>query len=178
VSRRGFTLLEIMISMVVITVTIAIYSGAVGEMLRSQNERRRTALAAGAARDVIERIRGMNAADRWASFNSNPLDDPGGKGTAPGSAFAVPGLVALADDPDGFVGEIAFPELEGMLREDSNDAELGMPRDLNGDTLIDKLDHSGDCALLPVRVTVRYQSSMGPRRVDLFSEIADLGGEE
>ena len=47
----------------------------------------------------------------WRRYNSNPADDPGGPGTAPGNNFAVPLLRPLPGDADGLPGEIFFPEI-------------------------------------------------------------------
>jgi len=58
------------------------------------------------------------------------------------------------------------------LREDYVDAKLGMPRDLNGDSLIDDLDHSGDYVVLPVHVQIRWRGNFGPRVYDLYTQIA------
>jgi hypothetical protein len=54
--------------------------------------------------------------------------------------------------------------IAGALREDYVDAALEMPHDLNGDGAIDSLDHRGDYRILPVTVTVEWQSPRGPSR--------------
>ena len=91
---------------------------------------------------------------------------------APGANFAVPELNGLPGDADGLCGRVIFPtQLVGaveQLREDVIDAELGMPKDLNGDAgVIDALDHAANYRLLPVRVRVEWQGAIGPRRVDI-----------
>ena len=87
----------------------------------------------------------------------------------------MPGLDPRPDDPDGFVGRILLPERDGALREDASDVELGLPRDLDGDTLVDDLDHRGDYRILPVKVEIAWQSPLGPRRIEMFTMLAPGG---
>lgn len=63
------------------------------------------------------------------------------------------------------------------LREDYIDARLGMPRDLNGDSLIDDLDHADDYIVLPVHVQIRWRGDFGPRVYDLYTQIALFASE-
>ena len=76
----------------------------------------------------------------------------------------------LTHDPDGMAGRIVMPALVGVpgeLREDLNDADLGLPRDLSGDGIWDADDHSVDYQLLPVRVLIEWKSKSGNRLVEL-----------
>ncbi len=59
-----------------------------------------------------------------------------------------------------------------QLREDYVDARMGMPRDLNGDNFIDDLDHVEDYIVLPVHIEIEWRGRFGPRRLDLYSQIA------
>jgi type II secretory pathway pseudopilin PulG len=174
--RAGISLLEVLIALVMFTVAVTAYAGAVASTSQSSTERRASSLAAAAARDMIERMRATPAHERFAAFNTNPADDPGGAGTAPGGAFAVEGLTAMPGDADGFVGAVEFALLEGELREDATDARLGLPRDLNGDTLIDSNSRANDYVILPVRIRVEHQVR-GDRRVfELHTELVDWDG--
>jgi hypothetical protein len=112
----------------------------------------------------------------WALYNDDPADDPAGPGTAPGPHFAVSGLDPLEGDSDGCVGRVRLPSAEGQLREDADDEGFGLPRDLNGDTLIDERHHADDYAILPVLVELEWRSSLGPRRLQMHTMLADLGG--
>ena len=60
------------------------------------------------------------------------------------------------------------------MREDLADAELGTPRDLNGDCLVDASDHAADYTLLPVVVRLRWQSHHGPREFRLYTALSEL----
>lgn len=133
------------------------------------------------ARSVLERMIAIDTSTVWSLYNENPFDDPGGPGTAPGRHFSIPGLKTLASDGDGFVGEVILPAFNvgtplapvWALREDAIDGELGLPRDLNGDHVIDSADHANDYRILPVRVRVEWQGELGPRRFELASTLVD-----
>jgi hypothetical protein len=62
-----------------------------------------------------------------------------------------------------------------QLREDVVDPEMGMPRDLSGDSVVDSADHALDYMLLPVRVTIEWQGVTGRRRFQMFSLLVDFG---
>lgn len=131
-----------------------------------------TGLAQAYARRAIERMKGVDFADVFATFDKNPADDPSGVGTAPGANFEAFGLEPLATDLDGRPGEISFPTVDfggvAQLREDVSDPALGMPRDLNGDGLPpDALDHAADYRVLPVRVRVQWRGATGPRSITI-----------
>ncbi len=55
------------------------------------------------------------------------------------------------------------------LREDFTSEDLGLPRDLNGDSIIDAEDHSGDYLLLPITIRVEWAGPHGPRSYEVHS---------
>ena len=175
-ARAGLTLIELMVSMSISLVAMAMFSSALIATSRMGAEKRLTTIAANAARNAIESMRAQAHAERFARFNADPSDDPDGKGTAPGCHFAVDGLSPRPDDADGFVGQIVIPMIGSELREDAVDERLGLPRDLDGDTLVDKLDHAGDYVILPVMVQIEWQGVSGPRRLEMHSMLVDLSG--
>ena len=131
-----------------------------------------TATALDAAQSVLERIRSEENFDEiFQRYNANPLDDPL-LGVSPGAAFEVRGLTAINGDPDGFVGEIHLPGDGTFLLENGVDPELGLPSDLNGDDVVDALDHSGDYGILPVRVRVRWTGRSGVQQLDLVTTVS------
>lgn len=164
---------------------------------------RETALAMEGARTVIETMRGKPFGDLWQLYNEDPFDDPGGPGTAPGARFVVEGLETVPGD-GGFVGRIEFPamltetlvaggnqggltkggqtgeggspltEIHWQLREDVVDERLGLPRDLNGDHVIDNLDHGDDYLILPVRITVTWNGVHGIRSTSIHTMLAEM----
>lgn len=82
----------------------------------------------------------------------------------------------LVDETElvGGTGSSGATETGWMLREDYVDANLGMPRDLNGDSIIDNKDHSEDYILLPVQIRVEWQGTSGRRWLDVYSMLTDL----
>lgn len=177
-SRAGVTLLEAVIALAVMTVAMSLFSGMVASTSSQQMLNHEFPQASEAAREVLERMRNEDFDEVLALYNADPDDDPGGSGTAPGNRFAVDGFEALPGWPAGLVGEVHFPLVqvggEWQLREDVEDEALGLPRDLNGDSMIDELDHRGDYLVLPVRVTVDWQARSGPRHIEVFTLFAEF----
>lgn len=161
-SRRGSTLLETLIAISVVVVGLLGLLGSISTSVSTTAKTREAALGAEAARRVVEELRATPFGDVFATYNDDPLDDPGGPGTAAGSRFEVSGLDPLPTDGDGAAGEVLFPTIAGALREDSQDSLLGMPRDLDADGAVDSEDHSGDYAVLPVLVRVEWSGAKGP----------------
>ena len=60
--------------------------------------------------------------------------------------------------------------VESALREDSADESLGMPRDLDGDKLVDSANHAADYVVLPVRVCIEWKGATGDMSLDLYNE--------
>ena len=166
-SRSGFTMLEVSIVCVIMAVALVMLSGTIASTAQVVPQSAERFRAAEAAADIIEQMHGSSIDDLFRLFNVNPDDDPDGMGTAPGAAFDVDGLAPVKGDPDGRVGRILMPELNGQLLEIVEDALLGMPRDLNSDTELDDFDHAGDWIILPVVVRIEWQGSHGVRSIDI-----------
>jgi hypothetical protein len=164
--NAGVTLIEVSMGIAVLVTAVLGFSKTMVMIEQAHQRTREVGLASQAARQVLERIQSVSYAEAFRRFNGDASDDPGGAGTAPGMNFAVPGLSAVAGDPDGLPGEILFPTPNGqpgVLRENVADAALGMPRDLNGDGFVSAVaNYSTTYTILPVRVRVRWVSSSGP----------------
>jgi type II secretory pathway pseudopilin PulG len=162
--ERGFTLFEVLIGATILALGLI---GLVVTLLNSRNLGRsneETARAAEALRLVVERMEGVNSADLFRIFNAETTDDPGAAGSAPGSAFAL-----TMESGEYFV-EIEFPCVAGapgVLREDVEDAEMGMPRDLNMDGAVDSASHSTGYVQLPARIRVTWGGVNGTRSMEL-----------
>lgn len=174
--RRGLTIIEITITMSVLVLVLVGFSQALlGSMVASKTNRE-ASLAADGARQIVERLQGSELGRAFKAYNSTTADDEGGD-TLPGG-FAVPGLQPRANDPDGLVGRIIFPEFQGAtgieLREDLQDFSLDMPRDLTGDGVIDALDHSDLYSILPVVVRVEWRGSSGPGTFEYKTILSDF----
>lgn len=166
----AFTLVEVCVAGAVLAIAL---SALVGSMVTSMSLHRvnhETALAQQGARRALEELQAVPFREVFAAYDAYSGDDAGLSVVARGAAFAVAGLSAPPGDADGLCGEVLFPvTLVGgvpELREDVVDAELGLPRDLNGDGLVDALDHSADYVLLPVRVRVAWRGVTGDPAVD------------
>lgn len=160
-----------MMAAVVLAIAISGVCGSIVVAMSLNRVNRDTAVAQQAARLSIEEIEGRLFSEVFAAYNANLGDDAGLLSPARGANFAVAGLEPLAGDPDGMCGRVMFPTATvggiEQLREDFVDAALGMPFDLNGVAPIDALDHAADYRLLPLRVRVEWQGSIGPRSVDI-----------
>ena len=167
----GFSLLEITIAMVVLLVAIGSVSSTVVSTTNLSRGNEQVAIADEAARQMAARLKETGFRDIFATYNTDPADDPFNPGTAPGADFAVRGLSPRRNDPDGLPGRIEFPTVVGAtgaleLREDAPNDALGMPRDLNGDGL-DALDHSDDYIVLPVSIIVEWSGAGGQSQLRL-----------
>jgi hypothetical protein len=176
----GFSLLEVTLVVTVLLFAMLAMSRSLGESMQLTEVNRESALAMDAAREMIEVLEGVpEFSDIFLLYNSDPTDDPGVLGSAPGSGFAVAGLQAPADDPDGLAGEVLFPTVlngfgQPRLSEQVDDPGLGMPRDLDGDGESISPDVSDTYRLLPVRILIRWRCSTGERVHEVRTLIADL----
>jgi len=175
-SRSGFSLIEIAVVMILLVIAIGGLSSAVVSSIRLSRTNEESAIADDAARRMIAELRTVGFLDIFASFNADPGDDPGGAGSAPGPNFVVVGLTPQNDDADGLVGEIRFPTAPlgpGVaLNEDSQDSNLGMPRDLNGDGDSTDLVQT-NYLVLPVSVRIQWTGSAGRSFVELRTVITE-----
>ncbi len=168
------TLVEVMIAMVVVTISVYMLTSTVMATIGHRASNRERVNAADAARNMLERLRHEEFEDLFALYNADPSDDPGGVGTAPGPHFAVRSLAARADDPDGFVGEVIMACSGPAYMENQAFAELHFPRDVNGDTTVDELDHADDYVLLPVIVRLNWEGRAGKKGLEMFTMFSKL----
>jgi type II secretory pathway pseudopilin PulG len=163
----GWTFVEVMIALVVLTVGVVSFLVSLTSSMQLSAAGHERDLATNAARQVIERMRTETFARIFSLYNEDANDDPGGVGTAPGADFDVAGLKAAPSDGDGKPGKIVFPVSGTELREDISDSLLGMPRDLNADTIVDSADHAGDYLVLPVVVRVEWVGIAGTETLEI-----------
>ncbi|MEE2940813.1 MAG: prepilin-type N-terminal cleavage/methylation domain-containing protein [Planctomycetota bacterium] len=173
--RSGFTMVEVMVALLVLTVAVQILSSTVTASISYTRVKRERAAAVVATTNVIETMHSLPFYDLFATYDEDPDDDPDGPGTAPGARFEVDGLTPLPGQE--FVGRIEFPTEGTRLVETVPDRRFGTPRDLNGDLLIDGDDRSGDYLVLPVVVTVEWTSQLGERRFEIATMFVDLEKE-
>lgn len=195
--RAGISLVEILVALSVMVVAGSIFCQMLIATTRLRQVNRENALAADAARVVLERMRNEPFLEIFRDYNEDPKDDPGGEGTGPGHLFDVHGLEAV--DGASRVGRVTFPSMavtvtsggggkQGMLggsttiqqhlREDYQDAGLGMPRDLDGDNKIDTSNHGTNYLILPVRVAIEWKSGTGARKFEIVTQLGDFRRED
>jgi len=177
VGEAGYTLLELMIALIVVTIAVGAISTSMASTSSLSRATEERSIALDAALSVMEAMRATDPQEVYLRYNQTTLDDPGA-GASPGRYFAVPGLTLRRGDPDGFVGEIIFPGDGVQLLERVNDIELGMPRDLNADGVVDPvatpLDHSLDYTILPARVRIEWEGQKGFQRIEMYTQVGVL----
>lgn len=171
-------MLDVLLGLSFLTAVFVGLTRSLGASVQLNSVNRESALALDAARSQLERIQGeAEFAELFVRYDTDPLNDPLGAGTAPGGRFAVAGLDPAPNDLDGFAGEIVLPTALGPggleLRENLDLPALGLPRDLNGDGSIDGGDRAADYVLLPVLARVRWRGATGVRQVELVTLVAD-----
>ena len=77
-SRRGFTLVEVAVALLVLTAALGGTSYAVARAVALGRSQRETALAMEAALSVVETVKGTPFDQVFVRFNQDPLDDPMG----------------------------------------------------------------------------------------------------
>ena len=159
-SLSGFTLIETLLVLGAVTIAILGVLGAHTASASLNRTNHDSVIAARAIRVRMEEVAAADVTQVVALFDALTDNDPAGPGTAPGATFAVTNVSA---DSLGRRGTVELPLNSGVVREDVVDATLGMPRDLNGDGLIDALDHTTDFKILPVVVRLRWNGVNGDR---------------
>jgi len=171
-SRRGLSLLEVLIAVSVFGITMAGLTGTQLTSIALSRANQDLSLATDAAQSVLEELRAEPDFHAiYLRWNANPDDDPAGT-VGPGNAFDVRGLEPAPDDPDGRVGEVIFPGDGMQLLENLDDRLLGTPRDLDLDGVIDGQDQSIRYHLLPVLVRVRWLSARGVMQAQIVGTLA------
>src|SRR5262245_30676654 len=157
--RAGFTLLELAIAISILLIGLVALVSASSRMdgLRKQN-RERTILQNG-VRSMAERIHA-----RAQEFSTDPATWAArllavfGPGGTSGDTFDIEGLSPAP-------GSAAVGRIRIVTDETASDvvlgAELGMPRDLNGDGDDDDVDVSASARLLPVILSLRWKGQSG-----------------
>src|SRR5262247_363546 len=102
-ARAGLTIVEVIVALSVLVVAASIFCQTLLSAARVRQLNRDNALAADAARVVLERMRNRPFHEIYKAYNEDPKDDPGGNGKGPGHLFDVQGLEPLDDAPQGKV---------------------------------------------------------------------------
>lgn len=171
------TLVEIAISLSILVTILLGFSTALMSSMKASHTSREAAVATDAAREIMETLQASDFDTLFQNNNSVAADDVGGM-PARLAAFAVDGLNPRSGDADGLCGEILLPEVVAggvsQLREDVSIPALNMPRDLNGDGIVDNADHVGDYMILPVLVRVDWRGTAGEGRVQFKTILSNF----
>jgi hypothetical protein len=159
---------ELMVAVMVLTISLGGIAVSLATTVSVTRTHRESGRALDAAHGLVEALGSTTFEEIVPRYNATSGDDPA-LGVSPSNAFFVAGLKPRPDDADSLVGSVSFPGDGIELREDVVDAELGMPRDLNGDGNIDGADHTNDYVILPFRVRVDWRGPSGNQRVELIS---------
>lgn len=173
-SRKGMSLLEVLVSIAVLVIGLAGFLQSLITTSSLEADTQDQAAASAAARATLERMRATPFTQVFARYNSTAADDPGGV-VSPGNLFDVAGLRAMPGQV--FAGEIIFPadaDSPAVLREDILFPDLGTPLDLDFDGAIDGDDHAADYRLLPVLVRVTWESGHGPASFELRTILGSI----
>lgn len=163
----GFTLVEVSVSIAVLVLGVLgmLASVTTGDRLILENRETRQAFVA--AQTMFAELQAQPIETVFQRYNGTNADDPGGV-TSPGSTFTACGLARFTTDGGEASGVLRFPSSNGnQLREDLDDPTLGMPRDLDGDGVISHAPLTKTPLVLPVAISVRWQTSKGPREVEV-----------
>ncbi len=161
-AKRGFTLVEVCLSMVVLTVGVLAITSTTLRIDALRRRSHESAQADLALRRVAETLQAH------AAFARSQSD-----GDTSNTFSEVFLSLAMADFGDGFdvlgmtslPGEETVGTLELITSEVRTDSQLGvlmgMPRDLNGDGDVFDLDVSEDARLLPAVVRLSWRGPNG-----------------
>jgi prepilin-type N-terminal cleavage/methylation domain-containing protein len=162
-ARKGFTLLEVTLAMSVLVVAMMAISATTLRVhtLRRQNHER--SVAENAVRMIAERIQSASRLARtnpagWAPTMIADLN-PGG---SVGNTFDLFELTPT--NAGSSVGSITVVTNENTT-DAALDAQLGMPRDLDGDGLVANPNVAATARLLPVIVRARWKGVSGDQEI-------------
>ena len=146
--RGGFTLLEVTVSMAVLSVAFLALAQGLERTSRVRSTEREAVVAFQVAEHVMAEVEGTPFDQLWRRYNDDPSDDPASEAAAPGSVRALEDLTVAGEElsvPLGLLEQgtvtVRLPMVgsgaTAILSELAQDEPLGCPRDLNGDGQID-----------------------------------------
>ncbi len=155
----GFTLIELAIATSILMIGIVGVISATSQMHSLRKSNRERVIAQNGLRSMAERVHASSHGftDDLGTW-SRDLLLVWGPGGSMGNTFVVPGLDSPA--PGSPHGTLEFV-LDETATDDDLGAELGMPRDLNGDGDATDTDVQGEARLLPVIMTLRWRGENG-----------------
>lgn len=159
-SRRGFALIELAIAISILVIGLVSVVSATSRMHHLRHQNRDRSVAQNAMRSISERIHARSYA-----FSADPttwsanLIGVYGPGGSSGNTFDVEGLNVAAGSQ--VIGTIQIV-IDETLTDQQLNAQIGMPRDLDGDGQVSNTDVSQNARMLPVIVRQRWRGQSGP----------------
>ena len=156
-------MVEVMVtSCLLVTGLLALTMTSVASFQLERTERERNQ-AANAMRSVMDHVNALSDAvledpQGW----STAVTDMFSSGQVPGNSILVAGLQTADNQPAEASIMIVVDE---TLTDSELGTELGMPRDLDGDGLIESNDVSGAATLLPAIISLTWKGSGGSREI-------------
>jgi len=160
-AKRGFTLIEVIVSGVIVVLAVAMLVTSLQYCSRAGQTAREKTIALNAARTMLERLRATPVRHIYLTYGPGGLEGPD---------FDVEGLRTADGDTDGHCGQLTFYGVES-----DSVPRVGLPRDLNGDGDADDsgADVTDNYRLVPIRVDVGWRGVSGNRNVTLYAIIGD-----
>jgi type II secretory pathway pseudopilin PulG len=155
----GFTIVEVAFAVAIVVVALLTTIGSIASSMRVTRTVTEREAATRAAVAKLSEIVATTFDKIVIQYDADPSNDQNGAATAPGADFDATGFTPPKGDQH--VGIVTLPLSGGQLREDVNIPELGMPRDLNGDGVVDAKNHITDYKLLPILVELRWDGIDG-----------------
>lgn len=157
--RAGFTLLEVTLAVTVLLVAVLAAAASTLRMHALRRTNRERTIAQNAVRSVSERLQSLSA---------RAVTDPAGWSTTVLMGVAAAGEIGPRFDVRELTAREGAPSVGTVTivtDENANDAalgaELGLPRDLDGDGTSANGDVSANALLLPVVVRARWHGVNG-----------------
>ena len=163
----GMTLIEVMIAAMVLAIGIMSAMSALISVSTLETANHDDLIAISVAKQKLAEIQTQKFQTVFSFYGPNgqqnkfdvyPLPEGQGK-------IEFPTNPAIADNalPDTSISYT----LSEMVNNSGLATDLGMPMDLDGDGLASKTDVTTTYVLLPMRITITWNSSVGPRSMKL-----------
>ncbi|MDZ4772959.1 MAG: prepilin-type N-terminal cleavage/methylation domain-containing protein [Planctomycetota bacterium] len=165
VKRRcgGFTMLELSLAMTILVVALVATAASNMRMNSLRRSNRDRVVAHNAVQSIAENVHALAR---------EGVSDPSGFGNHVVAALSAGGQLGTTFDvPEltPITGEAHVGSIRVVFDETMSDAalgaELGLPRDLNGDGDALDTNATNSSRLLPVVVTLRWRSQSGDQRI-------------
>jgi prepilin-type N-terminal cleavage/methylation domain-containing protein len=156
---KGFTLLEVMVAAMILTVALLGTLSAINGAMVLQTVTMETVIARDAVRKKAEQLIDLQDDVNFPNIFANY------KVGTTNRTFSVTEMTEWTGTPAS--GVISFPESSGALVENVSNTNWAMPRDLNGDGATDgsAIDRAATYKLLPCTVRVDW---VGPKGNEFY----------